>query len=282
MKARANTVSGVAVLLLTLLVLGGVGGFFTNRAFNSPSGNSTTTVQTLTPDELSKLSQAGGTLGSTGQTLSIGADSLFKGNVGIGGDLSVTGRFNANGPVVLSQLNITGTTALTGLNVGSNLTVGGTTTLQKSLSVNDVVTINSGLNVAGTASINAINAASISVKNISITGALIISHLQTQGTVPTGTGGTAIGGGGTISISGNDTSGTFNANIGSGPPAGVIITVVFRAAYTATTHVLLTPLTSAAASTPAYVTRNATGFTVHTDTPPPAGSTLSYDYFVTQ
>ena len=282
MKARANTVSGVAVLLLTILVLGGVAGYLVAHANKTKTPATTNNVTALSPEDLSKLNQVSGSLGSAGQTLSIGADSLFRGNVGVGGDLSVTGHLNANGPVVLSQLNITGTTALTGLNVGSNLTVGGIANLQKSLTVGGLVTVNGGLSVAGATSVSSLNAASISVKNISISGPIIIGHLQTQGTVPSGTGGTAVGAGGTVSISGNDATGTVNVNTGSNPPAGVLMTVVFRAAYTATAHVLLTPLTGAAASTPVYVTRNATGFTIHTDSPPPAGSTLSFDYFVTQ
>jgi uncharacterized protein (UPF0333 family) len=282
MKARANTISGVSVLLATILLLGGAAGYVISRNFGSTPSSKTPATQSLSPSDLSKLQQGSGSLGSSGQTLSIGADSIFKGKVDVGGDLSITGKLNANGPVVLSQLNISGTTALTGLSVGSNLAVGGTTTLQKSLTVNDLVTINSNLSVSGAANVGALNASTIAVRTLTITGALLISHLQTQGVVPIGSGGTAIGSGGTVSISGNDAAGTININTGSNTPAGVLITVVFRAPYSAQTHVLLSPISGAAASTPVYVTRNSTGFTVHTDVPPPAGANLSFDYFVTQ
>jgi cytoskeletal protein CcmA (bactofilin family) len=283
MVAHANTVSGVVTLLATLAILGGIVGFvYGHNAKQVASSTKQNSGQALTPEDISKLSQVGSSLGSTGQTLSIGADSLFRGKVDVGGDLSIAGHLNANGPVVLSQLNITGTTALTGLNVGSNLTVGGTTTLQKGLTVADLVTINSNLSVAGTASVGSLNAGTVAVKSISISGPIVIGHIQTQGTVPNASPGTAVGGGGTVSNSGNDASGTININTGNTPPAGVLITIVFRAAYSNTTHIMLTPLTGAAANTPVYVSRNATGFQVHVDSPPPAGATLSYDYFVTQ
>lgn len=282
MKARANTISGVVVLLITILILGGAGGYLIERAHQPAAKTTTANQQTLSPADLSKLTQIGTSLGTSGQTLSIGANSLFRGQVDVGGNLSIGGQLNANGPVVLSQLNITGTTALVGLNVGSNLTVGGTTTLQKSLTVDDLTTINGGLNVSGTASINSLNAGTISVHTLSITGPILISHLQTQGVAPIATAGSAVGGGGTVSISGDDAAGTVNLNIGGSAPSGVLITVVFRAAYTATPHVLLTPLTGAAATTPVYVSRTATGFQLHVDSAPPPGTTLSYDYFVTQ
>ena len=281
MRRRANTVSGVIVLLLTILIIGAVAGFGIGHLHRSATSTKTQ-VQTLSPSDLSKLSQVGGTLGSSGQTLSIGADSVFKGKVDVAGDFSVGGRLSANGPVVLSQLDITGTSALAGLSVGSNLTVGGTTTLQKSLTVGDLVTINGGLNVSGSASIANLNANIISVHSLSLSGPIIISHLQTQGTTPSGTAGSAVGGGGTVSISGNDAAGTVNINTGSNPPAGILITVVFRAAYSATPHVLLTPLTGPAAATPVYVTRTSTGFQIRVDSAPSAGAILSYDYFITQ
>jgi hypothetical protein len=163
--------------------------------------------------------------------------------------------------------------------VGSNLIVGGTTTLQRSLTVQELVTINGGLTVSGATSLNTLNAGTIAVRNISISGPLTIGHLVTQGAAPT-IAANAVGGGGTVSISGNDTAGTVNINTGSGP-GNVLATITFRAAFTGTTHVQLTPLTSGAASAGAYVTRSATGFQIHANTPP-AGQTLGFDYLVAQ
>ena len=280
LRTRANTVGSIGALFIFLLVLGGALGYFYSQSRKNPTANNhKPSVQTLSQDELNKLSEIGANLGTAGQVLNIGADALFRGKVNIGGDLAIAGRLNANGPVTLSQLNITGTTAATGLNVGSNLIVGGTTVLQKSLTVQDLVAINGGLNVSGAASFNTLNASTIAVRSISISGPLTIGHLITQGTAPIIAAG-AVGGGGTVSISGNDTAGTININTGTGP-GGVLATITFRAAYGASVHVLLSPLTGSAASAQAFVTRNNGGFQIHANSPA-AGSTLSYDYLVTQ
>jgi hypothetical protein len=262
-----------------LLMAGAAGGYFWAKAHTPPPKAKEPTISTLSQDEINKLNEAGANLGTTGQTLNIGANALFRGKVDVGGELSIGGPLNANGPVTLSSLNITGTTAATGLNVGSNLNVAGTTTLQKSLTVTGLGTFNGGLNAGGIASFNAVNAATLAVHTISISGPLTIGHFVTQGPAPT-VAANSVGAGGTVSISGNDTAGTININTGSGP-GGTLATVTFRALYGTTVHVLLTPLTDGAAAASAFVTRNNAGFQVHAGTPP-AGSTLSFDYLVTQ
>ena len=279
LKNRANTTASIGALFVFLLALGGVAGYFYSQSRKTPAPAKKTTVETLSADDIKKLSEVGANLGTANQTLNIGANTLFRGKVDVGGDLSIGGRLNANGPVTLSQLNITGTTAATGLNVGSNLIVGGSTTLQHSLTVADLLAVNGGLNVSGATSVNGLNANSIAVRTISISGPLTIGHLATQGPAPTIVA-NAVGGGGTVSISGNDTAGTININTGGGP-GGVLATITFRAAYASTVHVLLTPLTGGAASAGAFVTRNGGGFQIHANTPP-AGSTLSFDYMVVQ
>lgn len=280
-KGRANIVASIGALFLFLMMIGAVVGYIYSQNKKAPP-TPKTTVENLSAEELKALTEIGANLGTSGQILNIAADALFRGKVDVGGDLSIGGRLNANGPVTLSQLNITGTTAATGLNVGSNLIVGGSTTLQQSLTVQGLATVNGGLNVTGASSMNSLNVASIAVQTITISGPLTIGHLRTQGGAPSIAGGTAMGGGGTVSISGNDTSGTINLNTGGTPPAGILATITFRAAYSSAVRVMLTPLTGAAAATPAYVTRTGTGFQIHTDATPPAGQTLAYDYFVVQ
>jgi hypothetical protein len=279
LKSRANTIASIAALFVFLVAVGGVVGYFYSQSKKEKPADKTPTVQTLSPEDLNKLTQIGANLGASGQTLNIGANALFRGKADVTGDLSIGGRLNANGPVTLSQLNITGNTAATGLNVGSNLIVGGTTTLQRTLTVNDLTTINSNLNVSGTIGAGAINASSIAVRNITITGALTIAHFVTQGSVPAIAAG-SVGAGGTVSISGNDTAGQVNINTGGGP-GNALATVTFRAAYGATVHVQLSPITSAAASSGAYVTRTNTGFQIHANSPA-SGAVLSFDYLVTQ
>jgi len=282
LTGRANLIGSITSLFVFLMVVGGVGGYYFAQSRKAGPAATKTTISNLTPEEIAKLSEIGSNLGTSGQTLNIGANALFRGTANVTGDLTIGGKLNANGPVTLSQLNITGTTAATGLNVGSNLNVTGNTTLQQSLSVGGLTSLGGGLNVGGAASFNSINASTLSVNTINISGPLRISHLATQGPTPIFVTGTAVGGGGTASISGNDTAGTLNFNTGSVPPAGVLGTITFRAVYSGTPHVLLSPLTGAAAATRVYVTRTTGGFQVRTDSAPPAGTSLSFDYFVTQ
>jgi hypothetical protein len=281
LTGRANAIGSIVSLFVFLVVVGGVGGYYYAQSRKAAPA-AKTSISTLTPAEIAQLTEVGSNLGTSGQTLNIGANTLFRGTANVTGDLTIGGKLNANGPVTLSQLNITGTTAATGLNVGSNLNVTGNTTMQQSLSVSGLTTLGGGLNVGGAASFNSINATSLSVSNINISGPLRISHLATQGPTPIFVPGTSVGGGGTGSISGNDTAGTLNFNTGGGPPAGVLGTITFRAAFSGTPHVLLSPLTGSAAGTPVYVTRTTGGFQVRTDAAPPAGAVLSFDYFVTQ
>jgi cytoskeletal protein CcmA (bactofilin family) len=280
MVARANSIAGVTVLLVVVAGIGVAVGLGANY-FKAAKPTPTPKVETLSADELKKLGDLSTSLGNSNQVLNIGTNTIFRGKIDVGSDLTVGGRFNANGPVTLSQLNITGTTALTGLSVGSNLTVAGSTTLQKGLTVAGGTAINGSLNVSGTATANALNATSITVNTITISGPLTIAHLRTQGAVPNVAAG-SVGGGGTVSLSGNDTAGTININTGSGPAAGVLATVTFKAAYSGGVHVIISPLTGASASLPAYVTRTSTGFQVRADGGVGAGTAYAFDYIVTQ
>jgi hypothetical protein len=279
-KERAGSMGRLAVLFGFLLLVGAVGGWLYNARLNprSATPSPTPNIANLSADELQKLGQLGANLGESGQTLNIAANALFRGSANVTGDLSVGGRLNANGPVTLSSLTLGGSPGTTALTVGSNLAVVGNTTVQQSLTVGQLIAGGS-LNITGTASFNAMNANSLAVRTLSISGPLTISHLVTSGPTPGIVGG-AVGGGGTVSISGNDTTGTVNVNTGSGP-GNLLATITFRAAFGAGVHVQLTPLTDGAAAAGAYVTRTAAGFQIHARTPP-AGTTLSFDYLVIQ
>jgi fibronectin-binding autotransporter adhesin len=278
LRERARSVGSIVALFGFLLLAGSAAGYFWSQAQKTPPPKAPT-VQTLSQDDINKLSQVSSNLGTTGQTLNIGANSLFRGKVDIGGDLSIGGHLSANGPVTLSSLNITGTTAATGLNVGSNLNVSGVTTLQKGVSVTGLASVNGNLNVSGAASVGSLNAAVIAVRSLSISGPLTVGHLATQGPAPT-IAANSVGGGGTVSISGNDTAGQININTGTSP-GSTLATITFRAAFDLTVHVQLTPLTGPAAQAQTFITRNQGGFQIHANSAP-GGSVLSYDYLVTQ
>lgn len=280
LRKKARTIAQISALFIFLITLGAVGGFYANNLRQPNTKSNDSTVTSLSQDEINKLTQVGGSLGSNGQVLNIGADALFRGKLDVSGDLSIGGRLNANGPVTLSALNIAGASGTTGLNVGTNLVVGGTATFQKSIAVTELASV-TNLSVSGNASVNSLNATNIAVRTIAISGPLTIGHLSTQGAVPS-INAVSVGSGGTVSISGNDTAGTININIGNSPGTNVTLAnITFRAAYGTNTHVLITPLTDAAATAGAYVTHSAAGFQIHAHSNP-GGAVMSFDYLVVQ
>jgi hypothetical protein len=276
---RANSLSGVIALLVAVLIAGSVIGYFISPARKNVTAPQTI-IQNLSASDIQKLTDLGANLGSTNQILTIAANTVFRSKVDVGTDLTVTGRFNANGPVTLSQLNITGTTALSGLDVGSNLTVAGVTTLQKGLTITGLAAVNGGLNVSGSASVNSLNATSISTQNISISGPITIGHLITKGPTP-GISPGSVGGGGTVSISGNDTAGTIDINTGSSPSSDSLANITFRAAFSGAPRVILTATSFDSAAAQVYVTAASTGFAIHIRNYLP-GQIYSFDYIVTQ
>jgi hypothetical protein len=281
LRARATIIASIGALFLFLAAAGGAIGYFYSQSKKTVTVTKSPNIETLSPSEINQLGSIGTNLGTTNQILNIGANTLFRGAASIVGGLTVGGSLNANGPVTLSQLNITGATAGTSMNLGSNLNVGGTSTLQKALTVNALTTINNGLTVSGQISAGSITAKSIAVNSISLTGPLTIGHIVTSGPTPFYASG-ADGSGGTVSISGNDTSGTININAGSGPSANsVLMSVTFRAAFGAAPHIQLTAKTLGAAEAEAYVLPTSTGFQVLANTPP-SGRPMSFDYLVTQ
>jgi hypothetical protein len=284
LNRRARNAGRVVGLLFAILAFGGGLGFIIAHNIKVQSTKTPTPeVKTLTSDELNKLSTLGANLGTSNQLLTIGATAQFNNNVIISKDLSLTGRLNANGPVTLKSLTISGNdTSIGGLSVGGDLGVTGATTLQKGATIGQLLSLTGNLAVAGTANFGTISASSITVRTLALSGPLAIAHLTTQGALPSSSNGPAIGSGGTTSISGNDTAGTVNMNTGSGSNGGIIMNITFRTPYTANVHISITPLTGAAASAPVYVTRTAAGFQIRIDSALPSGAFLSYDYFVIQ
>jgi len=273
LKSRATGVASILALFIFLIGAGGIGGYYYNQSKKPATKPKSTTVETLSQYELNKLSSTSNNLGASGQVLSIGADALFRGQANVVGNFTVGGQLNSNGTATLSNVNITGNT------VANNLTVNGTLALQNAVNFEGLANFTKGINVTGSASVNSLNASSIAVHNISISGPLTVGHLVTQGPAPTIVA-NSVGAGGTVSISGNDTAGQINVNTGTGPGT-TLATITFRATYGAGVHVQLSPITAAAASAQAYVTRNNGGFQIHANSPS-AGSVLSYDYLVTQ
>ena len=99
------------------------------------------------------------------------------------------------------------------------------------------------------------------------------------GGTPGKTDGTALGGGGTASISGTDTAGTVNINTGGGTVAGCFVTIGFTQNFSSP-HVVITPVGSAAAGINYYINRTNSGFSICTTNAAPVGQSFAFDYVV--
>src|SRR5206468_4683422 len=101
-------------------------------------------------------------------------------------------------------------------------------------------------------------------------------HIIAGGATPGRNNGSALGGGGSASVSGSDTAGTVSINVGSSPPSGCFVTVNFTQKYSNTPHILLTPVGSGAGGLAYYVNRTSTNFSICDSATPPAGTSFAF------
>jgi cytoskeletal protein CcmA (bactofilin family) len=246
------------------------------------NGKTTTTASTtlssqnLSPSSLAKLANNDATVGTSGQLLNIESNATFAGQVLVHQNLAVAGNLDIGGVLSLTNISVGGTSDLAQTSVSKNLAVAGITNLQ------GAVTIASSLQVSGSGNFSGpVTAPQITTTSLQINGELQLSHhITTNGSTPTSSGGSALGGGGTSSISGNDVAGSISINTGGSPPAGCFVSVKFASAYATTPHILLTPVGSAAGGLSYYINPSPSGFSVCDATSPPSGSTFGFDYFV--
>ena len=94
------------------------------------------------------------------------------------------------------------------------------------------------------------SAASFTTQSLTIEENLEVKkHIDAAGPTPNVSGGSAIGSGGTVTLSGTDTAGTITINVGSGAGSGVLAKVTFRNAFDGTPHVVITPVAQQGSST---------------------------------
>lgn len=270
-RSMRNLFSKKNVLIfgLVVIVLGTLAsGMFIILKKPAPKpANNTYVINTQSLDNgtLNELtSQADGNIK---QQLTISPETIFKndvtvqGSVKINKDLTVDGHTNLQGPTTISD----------SLTVSRSLTVNGNAALASNLTVN------------GQISAASLSVGSLTISSINLSNNLVFAgHLVPNGTAPAARISVAAGGG-SVSISGNDTAGTVSITVGSGGLlAGEMAIISFKAAFNTTPKVQLTPINDAASGLRYYATRSASFFTVNTSTAPTAGMTYVFDYFVTQ
>jgi cytoskeletal protein CcmA (bactofilin family) len=236
---------------------------------------------TIANNELDKkaeeqLQSASARVGDPKQTLAVEANTVFSGGVLVRGSLEVAGPIKVGGSLSLPGITVSGNSSFDQVQI-NKLVIAGDEVIQGSLNVQKNVSVAGSLSIAG-----ALSAGQINIEKLTLNQDLVLNrHIDAAGGTPGKSDGTALGGGGTASLSGNDTAGTVTMNIGGGAPAGVFISINFVKPFSSTPHVIITPVGSAAAGLDWYVAnRTATGFSIATATAPAAGTSFSFDYIV--
>ncbi|MCU1441835.1 MAG: hypothetical protein JWP85_2832 [Rhodoglobus sp.] len=236
-------------------------------------------TQSLNTDALKQLANTDATVGDASKTLTIQGNAIITGQTLMRGNLNVAGNFQTGGSITAPNLTISGTSNLgtaqiNSLQVATNVAIQGSTTLKD-------------LSVAGTSTFSgAMTASQITVSKLILSGSGTLqlpNHLSFTGPSPGRSfiGSGILGNGGTVSLSGSDTSGTINMSSGNSPNgSGCIVRINFQQVFTTQPRVIISPVGSAAGGMEYYVDRNTTGFSLCTNTAPTANKTFAFDYFV--
>lgn len=288
------TFIGLAVVA-GVLALNGAIVFWLVDAQRAASVEQSKDTVTLSAETLDSLGVSRNPVGNLGAELTIGPKTTFNGSVTMGSDLSIGGKltlkgdFSANsgnfaklqaGETALQQLNVNGDTTTTNLNIRTDLSVAGKTTLQGPVTMAQLLTINNSLTVAGNVSVGGVLSARNFQANSLTSGSTLTigGHIVTNGSAPAVAKGGAVGTNGTVSISGNDASGTIAVNTGTGAGNGLLAQVAFKSQYGNIPHVVATPVGQ---YVNVYVTRSIGGFNIYAASAMPPGG-YAFDYIVMQ
>lgn len=269
--------TNVYVLLLVFIVLlAGIIGAVAYLHGRQNNSNTAITSQNLSQNALNQLSSSDETVGDAKQTLNVESNAVFAGQVLVRSNLEVAGTLQIGSSLQLAGITATGTSTFDELQVSKDLSVSGNIALQGQLTVQKSIDVNGGGTFNGT-----VSAPEITTGNLQLTGDLDLTHHITAGGVtPSRSAGSALGSGGTASVSGSDTAGSVSLNSDSSPSSGCMVTVTFQTKFNATPHVIVTPIGSAAGGLAYYVNRSTSSFSICTNSAPPASATFGYDYMV--
>lgn len=231
--------------------------------------------QELTTEELKKIGESDAKVGDPKQTLTIESNAIFSGKVLVRDSLDVAGGIKVGTALNVPGIAVSGDSSF-GRVAANELTVAGNTSVQGQFNVRGNAAFGGTGSFGGT-----LSAPQINIQTLQISGDLSFGrHLNPGGGTPTKNNGTALGSGGTSSISGTDTAGTLSINTGGGPGAGCFATIIFSQRFSETPHVVVTPIGSPAGNINFYVNRSNTSFSICTSNPPPSGASFAFDYIV--
>lgn len=263
-------------IIFIVLVVAAIGIIFYAVSTGKKSANTEQAkAPSLTSQQLAALKGNTTLVGDAKTTLDVQSNSVFEAQVLVRNDLSVAGALKVGGTLNLPSITVGQNGTFGSLQVGNTLGVNGNTTIQGTL------TVQKTLSVSGGASFGSLNVGTLSVTSMQLNGDLgVARHIVTNGTQVSRSPGTALGGGGTVSVSGTDTAGTITVNTGGSPPPGIFVTVNFAQKFGTVPKVIISPVGVVAGSVTYYVNRTVNGFSVGCATAPPAGASFAFDYFV--
>lgn len=274
MRAILEKVNVYVLIFLVILALAGFAAFVSYKTSKNAEQNANVLGQDLSADELAKLNQSETAVGDPKQTLTIASNSVFNGRVLVKNNLDVAGTIKVGGALSLPGITVSGTSTFENVSVASNLSIAGNTAIQGALTVQKNMTVAGGASFGGP-----ISSPQVSTDKLVLNSDLQINrHIDAGGATPGISRGGAIGGSGTVSISGTDTAGTVSINFGPGSGPGIIGNISFRSAFTQTPHVVITPVGSSCAELNYYVTRSTGGFSIGSTNAGGVGTSCSFDY----
>lgn len=247
---------------------------------NSNQEQASLETQELTQESIDQLIGSDAKVGDPKQLLTVESDSVFNGQVLIRDGLDVAGPIKVGGSLSLPGITVSGTSAFDEVTV-NQLSIAGDAQIQGQLTVQEGLSVSGPVTFSGT-----LSAANFSIQSLTVEqDARFNRHIDAAGPTPNVTRGSAVGSGGTVTISGTDTSGTVGVNVGGGAGSGNLATVTFANAYSGNPHVVITPVASQGSSLidssfQFYISnRTSTSFTIAVSDSLPSGS-ISFDYIV--
>jgi len=262
------------LLFILMVLLAGFAAYASYRANKTAQNQNILSGQDLSTEDLQNLKNNETTVGDSKQTLTIASNAIFNGRVLVRDSLDVAGSIKVGGTLSLAGISVSGTSSFENANISNNLSVSGNAAVQGTLTVQKNLTVGGGATFAGQ-----LSAPSLSIDQLIMNKDIQLNrHIDAGGGTPRVSNGTAVGGAGTVSISGSDTAGTVNVNFGTGLAAGIIANITFAASFSQTPHVVITPVGSSCASLNYYVNRTTTGFSIGTTNAGSPGASCAFDY----
>jgi hypothetical protein len=288
---RADIITTLVTFIVAIIAAGVVlGGYLYLTKSNKNAVVAAPKVTTLSQQDLQKLGTFfGSTGGGSAQILTISSSTMFSNRVAINNDLKVIGGISASGSTDLGDLIVDQTSTLGVTNVRAALNVSGPLTLQSPALLNGGASAKGDLSATGNGSFGgSLSAGVINTSTLAVTGNLSLSgHLIINGSRPGVSLGSEAGSGASANIDGNDSSGTVSLNTGTVSfnatnAGGLLINVIFHAAYGRVPRVLITPVGQSSGALPYYTQRTADGFTIGAASGIHSNTGYAFDYWVIQ